>query len=55
MTNSKIDLKLLCDSTSEEIRLPALVLKTINFFYEEEISTEDRIKIIRMLDAMYRY
>lgn len=54
MPKSKIDLKPLCDSTSEEIRIPALVLKTINFFYEEEISIEDRIKIIQMLDAMYR-
>lgn len=54
MEESKIDLKTLWDSTSEEVRIPALVLKTISFFYEEEISTEDRIKIIRMLDAMYR-
>ncbi|ADV05823.1 TPA: hypothetical protein I1462_000387 [Staphylococcus pseudintermedius] len=54
MIDIRNNLKLLIESEIDDIRIPALVLKTIKFFLEEQISTEDRIKIIRMLDAMYR-
>ncbi|AZB66820.1 TPA: hypothetical protein K8054_000266 [Staphylococcus pseudintermedius] len=50
----KNDLKSLAENEIDEIRIPILILKTIGFFAEENISTEDCKKIIRMLDAFYK-
>ncbi|MGX0020206.1 hypothetical protein ACUXPG_000617 [Staphylococcus hominis] len=48
-----IDLSLLKNSKTDEVRIPALFLQTQKFFFENKISEEDCKVLARMLNAYY--
>ncbi|MBF0793770.1 hypothetical protein [Mammaliicoccus lentus] len=52
-TKEIVNLKPLIESESEELRVPALFIKTQKFFYENQITEEERKKLTRMLNAYY--
>ncbi|SUM44650.1 Uncharacterised protein [Staphylococcus petrasii] len=48
-----IDLSLLKNSKTDEVRIPVLFLQTQKFFFENKISEEDCKVLARMLNAYY--
>lgn len=48
-----IDLSLLKNSKTDEVRIPALFLQTQKFFFENKLSEEDCKVLARMLNAYY--
>lgn len=48
-----VNLKPLIESEIDELRVSALFIKTQKFFYENQISEEERKSLTRMLNAYY--
>lgn len=48
-----VNLNPLIESEIDELRVSALFIKTQNFFYENQISEEERKSLARMLNAYY--
>ncbi|WP_204167121.1 hypothetical protein [Mammaliicoccus sciuri] len=49
----KVNLNPLIESEIDELRVSALFIKTQKFFYENQISEEERKSLARMLNAYY--
>ncbi|MDT0753975.1 MULTISPECIES: hypothetical protein [Mammaliicoccus] len=48
-----VNLNPLIESEIDELRVSALFIKTQKFFYENQISEEERKSLARMLNAYY--
>ncbi|WP_413481906.1 hypothetical protein [Mammaliicoccus vitulinus] len=48
-----VNMKPLIESEIDEFRVSALFIKTQKFFYENQISEEERKSLTRMLNAYY--